>query len=75
MNMSGNNVLNRDNFIALYNGSSPRYNVSQFGKRIQASLSEVHYSEKRSDKNSINFFKQRFTWCKSHSPAVNCQPD
>ena len=43
--MSGNNVLNRDNFIALYNGSSPRYNVSQFGKRIQASLSEVHYSE------------------------------
>ena len=35
----------------------------------------MHFSEKRSYKNSINFFKQRFTWCKSHSPAVNCQPD
>ena len=32
----------------------------------------MHFSEKRSYKNSINFFKQRFTWCKSHSPAVNC---
>ena len=38
-------------------------------------FSEVHFSEKRSYKNSINFFKQRFTWCKSHSPAVNCQAD
>ena len=32
----------------------------------------MHYSEKRSYQNSINFFKQIFTWCKSHSPAVNC---
>ena len=38
-------------------------------------FSEVYYSEKRSYKNSINFFKQRFTWCKSHPPPVNCQPD